>query len=127
MTGGGGKRSRRLEDRAKIWLLERIIKGMTGCKEIKYHFYSKIKKYDDIPYSFGYVELKDMMYDYVPKILYDEGLEVDVLPDIVESEFKKGKYEPTLNCEIHFSMDPWSEVKKLRKQVEELGKKGGKK
>jgi len=51
-------------------------------------------------------------------------LMVDVLPDIVESEFKKGKHEPTLNCEIHFSMDPWSEVKKLRKQVEELGKKG---
>ena len=111
-----------MSNKVKIEMLERLVKTLSGAKDIEY-----TKNIRGIPYR---IRLKDVDPDDVKIKNSDEGLSVDFGATITKNDEWEaklfGKLAAIVTAEIWFNEDPWKTIDELKDQIKEL-KRGKKK
>lgn len=110
-----------MEEHMKVRCLERLVKALTGARDIIYHRY---------PMGDGRVVLTDICPEDIKFHGYDEGISIDYYPNAVRvtdreilPEFRRGPldgWDVRIDAWIYFWEDPWKTIDELRKRVDEL-------
>jgi hypothetical protein len=113
-----------ISDKLKVWLLERILKSLYEAKDIRYIFHNMDE--DNPNNSHGFLTLVDIHKWDCPKIVeyYDEGLSDEIDTEMGDApewliEIGADEKRAILNYEIWFTFDPYEEIERLKKELEE--------
>lgn len=100
----------------KVKLLERILKWLTGAKEIRYHTTKPFSS------KWGWIELVDVEPDELHTHGWDDGLHFDWNSEVYDDEFVEKLFDkpPTrIIAEIWYDVDPYARIEELEKQLKE--------
>ena len=113
----------KLTQKDKIYLLERVVKWLTGADEIQYRLHGKYRDKELGRNSMhGYMTLTNTKpEDIEPKSYIDDGLDLEFTGAVRKSDFPWRRRDyPEIDAEIWFNDNPIEVVDSLRAKVKEL-------